>query len=243
MLIRREQLKVFEQEAEVNFQRELIQHAFKFAPAHCATAGELGIRQLVRIAVERARKCGFTNRGPIRLYLELMLILGASFETDPQCAWTIECLHPGNKEDQMIRAERLFDGTAGYAAAVSGPGNCHALKALNCLGALRVEDVLFHNPVSEWEWLWRARFLHPERFDYVGEEAVRALVPLCSSNGALLIAMFVFGHGVQTDPQFPWVAAALDLTAPAIKEDATGRLVAGIRQYALSISGSIRGGA
>ena len=69
--------------------------------------------------------------------------------------------------------------------------------------------------------LARLRAIYPEKCDYVGEPAIRALIPrgvklarsysLASDFGvAFLIGlMFALGHGVAHDPKFPWIDETL----------------------------------
>ena len=41
------------------------------------------MRREIRFGLERAGSYGFTIRGPVRFYIELMVRLGCDFDTDP----------------------------------------------------------------------------------------------------------------------------------------------------------------
>ena len=52
---------------------------------------------------------GFTNRGPLRFYLELMCVHGWFFDEDPQNPWASVTLNTASLDDQMARSERLAE--------------------------------------------------------------------------------------------------------------------------------------
>ena len=81
--IRKEQMLVFEQDALRRFEDEMVVHSTDFSPL-CEVIGEGQLRVALRRAMARAGGYGFTYRGPIRLFIELMFLCGSAFDTDPQ---------------------------------------------------------------------------------------------------------------------------------------------------------------
>ncbi len=77
------------------------------------------------------------------------------------------------------------------------------------------------NPEFFRVMLRRMQQVHPEKFEYVGEPALMALVArsiqeaekasISTGAGVSLILglMFVIGHGCVNDPKFPWIAKTL----------------------------------
>ena len=74
----------FEQAALRRFEDEMVVHSKDFSPLLCEIIGEDQLRVAVRQAMARAAGYGFTYRGPIRLFIEMMFLCGSAFDTDPQ---------------------------------------------------------------------------------------------------------------------------------------------------------------
>ena len=86
LAIRPEQMKVFEDVAMRRFEDEMVEHVKSNAirARLCKVLGDEQLRVAIRQTITRAGKFGFTNRGPIRLYIELAFLFGSDFDTDPQ---------------------------------------------------------------------------------------------------------------------------------------------------------------
>src|SRR5690348_3667675 len=120
LVVRAPQMKVFEQDSLRRFEDEMVVHSRGFAPELCKVLGEEQLRVALRQAMARATTYGFTNRGPMRLYIELMFLCGSDFDTDPQYPLIGEILRaPG---PQMQRAQQIHEGYLDYLENVSGPG-------------------------------------------------------------------------------------------------------------------------
>ena len=96
MKIRKEQMAALDRAALKAFEDELVRHLQDFDPKHTTVLDEDGVRQVIRLGMERAAKYGLTNRGPIRFYIELMFLFGSDFDTDPWLPWAGACspTHP-----------------------------------------------------------------------------------------------------------------------------------------------------
>src|SRR5919198_5265474 len=112
LTIRPEQMEVLERGTRQRFENEMVAHGAEFSPRLSEIIGDEQLRLAVRQAIERARGFGFTNRGPIRLYVELIFLRGSDFDTDPQYPELGRILR--EEGDQMLRAERLFDAVSDY---------------------------------------------------------------------------------------------------------------------------------
>jgi hypothetical protein len=107
MIIRREQMQALGQAALRAFEDEMVVHLADFSPPLFRAVKEDQLRIAIRLGIARAGEYGITFRGPIRLYLELMLLFGSHFDTDPQYPWATEILKDQAHGLQMQRAERL----------------------------------------------------------------------------------------------------------------------------------------
>ena len=229
MIIRTEQLKLFEQAALRQFEEEMMVHSKDFSPRLCEVIGDDQLRGAIRLAMKRADGFGFTNRGPIRLYIEMMFLCGSAFDTDPQYPALGRVLRaPG---DQMARAEQIHQGFLEYLEKVSGPGAANVRKALRDLLDFVRMPVAFSNNFEE-SMVHEMNRIFPLKAAYVGEGGLKALIAEGVAEArqygfnttrqvALLVVLrFSFGHGCTDDPLYPWISRTLkdELTI-----DAAGR--------------------
>jgi len=231
--IRHEQQQAFQQASLQRFEDEMVEHLKQFAPKHCEVIGEPAVRNVIRLGMERAKQYGFTNRGPVRLYLEVMFMFGSFFDGDPQLPWVVEILNDRAKPDQMGRADRLHVRTMEYLNDVVGPNKEYYMEALRRISRGRAE----HFPVSggdlENAAVRALTTLYPQKCEYVGQARLRALIQGCVKDATehgvstlkgvslFIVLAFTLGYGYASDPQFPWIGATLD---DALVGDPTARV-------------------
>ena len=219
LTVRQEQLEVFRRYHLQKFEAEMVEHGKVFAPPLCKVIGDEQVRVAIRAAMRKANGYGFTNKGPIRLFVEMMFLCGSAFDTDPQYAAVGEVLR--SPADQMIRAEQIHLGYLDYLEKVSGP------EAINVRNALRGLSVLARKPLV----LSRDNFasglvremtqIFPQKVAYAGASGLEALIREGEGEAArfrlpdirhavlLVVLMFAFGHGCTDDPLYPWISRTL----------------------------------
>jgi hypothetical protein len=219
--IRQQQADSLKQTALQKFEDEMVEHLKKFSPQHCKVAGEPAVREVIRIGIENASKYSFTNRGPLRFYIELMFMFGSYFDTDPQFPWAGAVLKDPEVVDQTIRADRLYAAMNKYLADVSGPDHQFLIEAMRRLSRLRIEDFLTPGPDLEEGILEKLRSVYPQRCEYLGEPVLRTMIrhgfkladihSLANDRGRVLMGGFAFamGHGFAKDPLYGWVGRRL----------------------------------
>lgn len=217
--IRSAQIKVFEDEALKRFEEEMMLHSKKYSPLLCEILGDEQLGVAISQALSRADSYGFTNRGPIRLYIEMMFLFGSDFDTDPQYPEVAELLNAS--EDQMQRAEKLYQGVLDYQEKVSGQSNINVREALEALLIFAKMPVLVNVNNFEIEMLQELIRAFPQKVTYVGEEGMITLIregraeaqkygfPAVRGEAMMVILMFAFGHGCTEDPLYPWMARTL----------------------------------
>jgi hypothetical protein len=223
LTIRQDQMNALEVTAQRRFEGDMVAHVKEFAPRLYEIRGEQCIGEVVRTGVKKASGYGLTNRGPARLYIELMLSLGCHFDSDPQYNWARNILADQSGIDQMARAALLYRRTNDYFDAVMGDDNEHAMRALRRIASTSIEEIVNGDEGSPRDAAVRAlRSMYPQKAAYVGDEALAVLVEagiaLADRHGigttqgqALLIGlMYGFGHGVTGDPLYPWIGETLD---------------------------------
>jgi hypothetical protein len=114
VIIRKEQVEALTQIPLQAFEDEMVGHLAAFSPPLFRAVKEPQLREAIRFGTARAAAYGITFRGPVRLYLELMLLFGSHFDTDPQYPWAAEILQDQPSTPQMQRAERLYERTLDY---------------------------------------------------------------------------------------------------------------------------------
>ncbi len=219
LVIRAEQMEVFRQAALASFENEMVAHSQEFAPKLSQVIGEEQLRLAVRGAIARAGNYGFTNRGPIRLFIELIFLFGSAFDNDPQYPWAASILR--DSAPQMDRAEELYERVLDYQEKVSGPEAVNTREALKNLAFMAQQPLSFtaHNFVPGM--LREMAHVFPQKTAYVGHEALEALIrksgaaaqrvrfPTSRSYALIAMLMFAFGHGCVDDPLYPWIAHTL----------------------------------
>jgi hypothetical protein len=219
--IRPAQMKTFEDAALRQFEDDMVSHLKAFAPEHCAAIGDDAVRQVVRTGMDKAQRYGLTNRGPVRFFLELKILFGSEFDTDPHLPWALQTLNDPKLPEQMAKADRLYERFLKYEQEVAGPNSENALEALRRTRAQRIDDLPPLGRPFETEVLARLRSVYPAKCAYVGEPRLRALLVFSqqlAEKHALLagpaVALFTglafaLGHGFIQDPLYPWVADTL----------------------------------
>lgn len=219
LLIRVEQMKVFEQAAMRRFEDEMMVHSKDFSPRLCEVIGDEQLRMALRSAISRAMDYGFTYRGPIRLFIEMMFLCGSAFDTDPQYPQVGDVLRASG--DQMQRAEQIHEGFLDYLEKVSGPGAVNVRTALKYLSIFAKMPIGFSSDDFVPGMLQEMTDVFPRKVAYVGERGLRALIDegqaaarqYCfhTLRGEILIVvlMFAFGHGCTADPLYPWISRTL----------------------------------
>lgn len=230
--IRQEQTEAFRQHHLQMFEDEMVAHGKEFAPTICKVIGDEQVRVAVRAAMRKANGYGFTNKGPLRLFVELMFLYGSAFDTDPQYQAVGHILR--GSTDQMIRAEQIHLGYLDYLEKVSGPGARNVRNALSELPALARGPLELSSDDFVAGLLREMARIFPQKLAYVGEAALRALIregvgeaqkyrfTAIRQTTLLVVLMFSFGHGCTNDPLYPWIARTLrdeKIVNPAVRAE------------------------
>jgi hypothetical protein len=221
LVIRKEQMEVFEQAALRNFEKRLVAHIQQYAPQQSEIMGVSGVEAFVRLGRERANGYGFTNQGPIHFYLELMVLLGSDFDTDPQYPWIREILLNEKIVDQMDRADHLQQEAEKYFEKVYGPEDSYEKEALSNISHKRFKDLPSSGNDFSKDIVRCLYEINPYKCSIIKEQVIYELVDLAyvqtrelgfdslPSGALFVLMMFKFGHRCCSDLQYPWIMETL----------------------------------
>ena len=116
--VRVSQIGVFKDLAVQLFEDEMMVHSRSFSPQTCEVLSDDELRMKLRSAMLQSGTYGFSDRGPVRTYIELMLLFGSGFDTDPQYSSLRDILKGSGH--QMSRAELLYEYILDYQSDKSG---------------------------------------------------------------------------------------------------------------------------
>ena len=216
VIIRKAQTDAFDQASLKSFENEMVVHLAEFSPPLFKAVKEDQLRVAIRSGIERAGDHGITCRGPLRFYLEMMLLFGSSFDTDPQYPWAGWILTE-RLGSEIQRAELLYERTRDYRQKVAGPADEYTLEALRTISLLAERTLPISETSFESDMLKEMARVYPQKASYIGEDGLKALIAEGTAAGqqygfsgvrALAlpsVLMFAFGHGCFADPLYPWI--------------------------------------
>lgn len=246
--IRKEQIEVFEQAAVRNFEDRMVNHLREFTPRHFRILQETDIRRVVRYGMERAQSHNLTSERSVRLYIEMMFMLGSHFDTDPQAPWAAEILSDRDITDEVARVDRLNDKAWDYVEHIlldyrSIEGTADQSRLIRELRRIRQvrDEVLLPPAIPEFyrNTLTRLGEIFPNKYEYVGELNLRRLIQrgimsaqshrITTERGVVtfIAMMFVLGSGFDSDPLAPWASAILRDLSITSESERVNRLYAG----------------
>ena len=221
LVIRKEQVEVMESAAAGEFEQTLFEHIKKIAPKHVDSIGDDGTREIIKGGIERAGGHGFTKRGPVRFFVEMMFLFGSEFDTDPLLPWVDGVLSNTSIQNQMERADILHEAMVDYLDRVAGKDKKYLFDSMKRFGKTGLEDHQTKGTSFDAAMHSMLKAGYPERCEYLGDDGIRALVEqgkdearkrsINSAKGAALLTVLLFqlGHAALRDPLFPWVSQTL----------------------------------
>jgi hypothetical protein len=113
LTIRKEQMKVFGRVTMQEFEKDMVLHLMHFFPDESAAMGDKALRAHIRHAIARAKEYSVTSERDLCKYLNLTMVYGRDFDTDPNLEWMKDFLadpevpNPGERMARL-HAEALY---------------------------------------------------------------------------------------------------------------------------------------
>jgi hypothetical protein len=220
--IRNEQMQAFEQVALKRFKDSMVEHIKKNFPKPIELAGEQAVRETVRLGLDRSKAYGLKTEHEICLYVDLMIMLGTGFDTDPQLPWAAATLNDETVSSSVKRVEKLYDKAMEYLNRVVGQDNVFPVNALRrvrtyTIGQLeeRFESDVVRSAAPLFREIW------PAKWESIGSAGLGRLIGKArelaskyeiessSDVGIYALFMFLLGYRFDTDPMYPWTSEIL----------------------------------
>jgi hypothetical protein len=105
LTIRSEQMAVFRQLKQDEFEDKTFARLLELRPAECEDLGEAAVRESIRKGVKKAIGYGIDREGEVSRYINIMYPLGHDFDVDPRYRWATDILNDasGAKIDRLCR--------------------------------------------------------------------------------------------------------------------------------------------
>jgi len=221
LTIRKEQMDSFRSSALQAFENDMVIHLAEFSPQLFTTVKEEQMRKVIRFGMNHADKYGFNFKGPVRLYLELMMLFGSHFDTDPQYPWINKILTDTNTP-QMERAQQLYQYTCDYLSEVNGSENDYTLRGLKNIVHFVEQPLTITEDNFITDVLNQMTLIYPEKTTYIGNEQLEILIKegiaatykydisMLRGKALMILLMSAFGHGCHDDPLYTWISRILN---------------------------------
>jgi len=117
LVIRREQLEVFEERALREYEDRLCARLLEQYPEEAGMLGEERLRMLVQDGVSRSARYGLESERDVALFIDLMLFLGPRFDEDPRLSWASNILNDEFIIDPGLRIDTLHEQAIRFLSA------------------------------------------------------------------------------------------------------------------------------
>ena len=220
--IRHEQLRTLEQAPQDAFDVFMVEHIGVHFPQHLMLFGEKTIRDVIQAGRERGEIWRFRTKHQLCLYIDMMIMLGAGFDSDPQLPWAAAILRDQSITHPTTRIDRVYTEAMAYLDRVVGPKEVFPVSAYRRLALSSLDKVLAPWSMSNAMAAVTALFseLWPEKLLELGDGGLASLtmaaramatnrgITSISHVGVYATLMFMFGYSFDSDPMFPMTAAA-----------------------------------
>jgi hypothetical protein len=221
--IRKEQHEELGKVPLKRFEDSMVEHVKEFFPKYYEIHKEPLIRKVILYAVDRAESYRLITERDVCLYVNLVLLLGSNFDTDPQLPWAAAILNDETITDSDTRIERLHDKAMEYLDLAAGTENEYLGRALLKVREISIGDFAQMRTANvgdiaaaQLQKIWR------RKCQQIGETTLHKFIGdakesakgynIADGRGVVLYTtlMFLLGSGFDKDPQFPWAENVLN---------------------------------
>jgi hypothetical protein len=229
LVIRKEQMEVFAGITTRQFEDSMVEYVQGAFPKAFNDLKEPRIREIIHFGWDKARDYGLKSERGVRLYVNLMFLLGGGFDTDPQLPWAKRILLDETVTDEVQKNDALYDEFIDYYTQVAGADGENYNEALRRMQFENLQElpnarVAPGQSFQKFESQINARLqrIFPEKYAYLSEDGIRRLIrtgmesakkhKITTERGLTLylLLMYVLGSDFDMDLKYPWVGEILN---------------------------------
>ncbi len=219
LVISKKQFDKMAEAGTLEFEANMLRHIRQFSPLHTQTRDDETLRKLIRLGKHNAAEYGFSRMGPVRFFIELMILLGAYFDTDPQYPWIQVVLNDSDfYPNQLSKADQLHNLYIDYHKNVIGENGEYALAALMRLNDFENKKKLAEDYTQgKKELIEIISSIYPEKSAFLGKGLLNDLISRAcrkadqydinfNEGRNLFVGLtFTIGHKFDEDPMYAWI--------------------------------------
>ncbi|CDL82813.1 hypothetical protein [Xenorhabdus szentirmaii] len=177
--------------------------------------GKEGLRTALTDAVEKAKNDGFDQRGPVQFYIDMYILFGTEFQTDPQYTWIKTILDNHTQLGQLEITTLLYHEVTRYFNEIQGEQDEYLKTSVSKLQNINIEglNVQWNTYESNVDALLNS--LYPQKYQYIKQNDVKKLIQFgveksgqygmgnANESAFLTLIMFLLGHQFDQDIFLP----------------------------------------
>jgi hypothetical protein len=90
------------------FVDRMVAHIAEFFPSRFQELGEQAVREWIEDGIQRASQYRIRSERDVCKFIDIMIVFGRNFDTDPQCPWAPPILK-AEPTDPSMKTERLLE--------------------------------------------------------------------------------------------------------------------------------------
>ncbi|OTQ52721.1 hypothetical protein [Gilliamella apis] len=218
--ITNEQLKKLDDQAFELYISELIEHCQLCYPNLVDYITTTKLRAILANEVKKIKQQEINQRASVRFQIDLMIIFGTGFKTDPQYAWINQWLEQNAHYSQLEQADFLFEDCVDYLKAVYGENNINKYLADSKLDCFDLNHYVLTKENFDSDILIILQNIYPKKAELAGDNALQNLITQAKHTASLefsatyidqyayfIIASYLYGHQFYDDPFLPNITA------------------------------------
>ncbi|ECJ2427910.1 TPA: hypothetical protein JDC26_004423 [Salmonella enterica subsp. salamae] len=194
-----------------NYIDELIDHIKYVFPSLPFSCGANDLYSYIEMNIVRAKNAGYTQRGAVRLYIDMMIIFGVGFERDPLFK-NIVTRNINENLSQIEKTMNLYSFLNRYINDVYGEGGVFFMESLNKFKDFNINGISVTYENNFYNIHALLKYIYPQRYEFIGSNAIdhlnafaeeyveRNKIVQINQKIYLIIVMFLFGCSLEYNP-------------------------------------------
>ncbi|PHM22082.1 hypothetical protein [Xenorhabdus ehlersii] len=198
-----------------SFIDELVVHCNESYPYLKIKLGEDKLRTALENAIEKSKNDGFDQRGTVQFYIDMLILFGTEFQTDPQYVWIKTILDNHSCLGQLERTSLLYHEIIRYFNEVHGEQDEYLKTSIFKFQNINIErlNVQWNTYESNVDSLLNSLF--PQKYRYIKQDNINKSIQFgveksnqygiknANYSAFLTLTMFLLGHQFDQDIFFP----------------------------------------